>query len=486
MMRMENRMKMRTEMRQFFLPQMQQSLHMLQMNSFELDQFLEECMETNPFLERVDSRETALSEIELVPETEETPVEENVEQRFEQNILGRTEQQGVVEGWDRTERYREGVDFARNEDEERTWRYYQDSITQEESLSAHLLNQMRLAAATSQEYKIGERIIIGDIDHRGYFTGSIEEIAKELGASEDEVKAVLSIIKKFEPVGVGASDIVECLLMQAEVEYPDNTELKTLLTCYWKDLTHGRFAQIAEAMNSSVEKVMELKELISHLDPFPGREYGGRQPIYIVPEVIVEEVDGDFIAVLATDSIPQVTINESYIEEIRRQKTTKEDEKYVREQLDSARWIKRNLERRQETILKTAQAIVDLQRPFMKHGLAHMKPLTLEEVARKIGVHESTVSRAINGKYIQTPQGLFEMKYFFQPGLRSESGVAQSATAVCEQIKAIIDAEDKRRPLSDQKIADILNARGIHVARRTVAKYREQSGILPVKMRREY
>lgn len=483
MIRMDQQISMRPEMRQFLAPQMQQSLHMLQMNSFELDQFIEENLEINPFLERINGRETSLSEIAGPPANTAGELDEQAEQNYEQTVLGRSE-------WnmepDYTERYREGGAAGRNTDLDEVWRYYQDSITQDESLSAHLLDQVRIAATSPQDNDIGERIIINDIDDRGYFTGNTAEIAVEMGVDEEVIRRVLDIIKKCEPTGVGAADVVECLLMQCEVEYPGEEELKQLLDNHWKALTQGRILQIAEAMGITPERVMELKGMLSRLDPFPGREYGAGPPPYITPEVMVEKINDDYIVTLTSEFMTSVMINDSYIKDIRSRKMRDDERAYVRDHLESARFLMRNIERRRDTILKTAQAIVDLQRDFMEKGAAFMKPLTLEEVAEKVGVHESTISRTVNGKYIQTPQGLFELKYFFSSGVRSDEGGAQSSTAVCALIKEIIEKEDRRNPLSDQKIADLLKEQGIHAARRTVTKYREQSGILPAKMRRTY
>ncbi len=490
-MQLDQHMTIRPDMRQILAPQMQQSLHMLQMNYIELDQFIEQNLELNPFLERVGTRETALSDMSDRPDADRiAESDERVEQDYEQAVLGRSEaeisEEDKGDEWDATERYREGANLARNTDLDEVWRYYQDSITQDESLSAHLLNQMRIAAATPSEYEIGERIIIGDIDSRGYFTGKVEELASELNVSESEVRKVLDTICKFEPTGVGAGDVVECLLMQCEVEYPGDEQIKELLKDHWTALTSGRILQIAEAMNITPERVMELKGMVSRLDPFPGREYGAGQPMYVVPEVVVEKIDDVFVVTLASDASVAVMVNEAYVKEIQSRKTDAKEQAYVHEHLESARFLLRNIERRKETILKTAQAIVDLQRDFMSRGVAYMKPLTLEEVAGKVGLHESTISRTVNGKYIQTPQGLFELKYFFSSGLRSDSGGEQSSTAVCAKIKDIIEKEDKRHPLSDQKIADLLQGEGVHVARRTVTKYREQIGLLPAKMRRTY
>ena len=474
--------QLRQQQKQILAPQMQQSLQMLQMNSIELDQFVEETLEINPFLDRVSTRETALSEKPPEPSSNNEGNDEQLEQDFEQAVLGRSGEVETDLDW----RRREGTDFSRNADSEEAYRYYQDSITQGESLRAHLLDQMRITAATSEAYQIGERIIIGDMDGNGYFTGDTAEIAQELDVPEASVIAVLDTIKKFEPTGVGAADIAECLLLQIEVEYPEEEQLKILVREHWDELTKGRIPQIARAMGIKPDRVEELKTIISRLDPWPGREYSSAPPAYITPEVMVEQVEDDFIVVLTSDAMPSLAINDAYIKEVRSKKISKEERAYVREHLDSARWLVRNIERRQETIRKTAQAIMDAQQEFLVKGVEYMKPLTLEEVANKVGLHESTISRTVNGKYIQTPQGLFELKYFFSSGLRSDDGENQSSTAICAQIKKIIDEEDKHKPLSDQKITDLLKQQGTNVARRTIAKYREEMGILPAKMRRSY
>ncbi len=482
---------LRQQQRQILAPQMQQSLQMLQMNSIELDQFIEQTLEANPFLDRVRSRETVLSEMPPEASSGAEESEEKIEQDYEQTVLGRSDSDLKLgdEGRDmgnESDWRREGEDFSRNPDTDEAWRYYQDSVTQGESLRAHLLDQMRITAETAEEYAIGERIIIGDTDDNGYFTGDVAEIARELDMPESNVAAVLDIIRKFEPTGVGATDIADCLLLQIEVEFPDNEELKTLVRDHWEDLTRGRIPQIARAMDMAPERVEALKSLVARLDPWPGREYSSAPPAYITPEVVVEQVDDDYIVMLTADAMPAVAINSAYIKEVRSKKMSKEERDYIRENLETARWLVRNIERRQDTIRKTAQAIVDAQRAFLEKGVEYMKPLTLEEVANKVGLHESTISRTVNGKYIQTPQGLFELKYFFSTGLRSDMGEAQSSTAICAQIKKIIESEDKHKPLSDQKIADLLKEQGANVARRTIAKYREEMGIFPAKMRRSY
>lgn len=491
MMHLEQHLRQTQQQRQILAPQMQQSLQMLQMNSVELDQFIEQILEANPFLDRAGALETSLSEMPDNSDAAMQESEERIEENYEQAVLGRSERESsggesLKERWDSSDRHREGDDLSRNTDFDEVWQYYQNSITRTESLRAHLLNQLRITVDAPDAYEIGERIIIGDMDPNGFFTGDISEIAEEMGVSEADVTAVLDTIKKFEPTGVGAADVRECMLLQIEVEYPENEALKTLVVEHWQALVEGRIPQIARAMDISTERVAELKDMLARLDPYPGREYGSEPTAYIQPDVVVEIVDDDYIVMLTADNMPALAINSAYIKDVRSKKISRDERAYIRENLDSARWLIRNIERRQETIRKTAQAIVDAQRMFMEKGVEYMKPLTLEEIAEKVGVHESTISRTVNGKYIQTPQGLFELKYFFSSGLRSDNGAAHSSTAVCALIKTIIENEDRHKPLSDQKIADLLKEQGVNVARRTVTKYREQMHLFPAKMRRTY
>lgn len=493
MMQVGNQFKQQLQLqqRQILAPQMQQSLQLLQMSSIELEQFVEQALETNPFLERATANETTLTETTAHAVAENHEMDDRMAQEYEESVLGMTEntpdpEPAGLDFRDPSERHREGEDFSRNPDADEIWQYMQDSITRDESLKSHLLDQMRFTASSPGEYAIGERIIIGNIDDRGYFSGSIAEIAGELNLEESAVAAVLDTIKHFEPTGVGAADLVECLLLQIEMEYPEEEPLRQLVAQHWLDLQNGRYPQIAQAMNISMERVLELRAMIARLDPYPGRQYSSEPPSYIEPEVAVEEVEGDYIVVLISDHIPVLMLNGEYVKEVRSKKLTREEQGYLRENIDAAHWLIRNIERRQDTVLKTAQAIVDAQREFMKKGVSCMKPLTLSEIAEKVGVHESTISRTVNGKYMQTPQGLFELKYFFSSGLRSDDGENQSSTAICALIKEIIEQEDKRKPYSDQKIADLLKEQGTNIARRTITKYREQMNIFPAKMRRTY
>lgn len=470
MMHMEHRLT-QTQRQQLVLTQkMQQALQILQMSSMELEQHVQQELEQNPFLEVIQKADE--SEYPVVAPTAPSPEED----------------QPFNEAWDLdkfADRWKEGTDLSRNQDLDARRQYYENSITQEESLRAHLLSQLRVATEDEPDYQIGERIIIGDIDDRGYFTGDPSDIALELDVPAERVERVLGIIKTFEPTGVGARDVVECLVLQIEAEFPNEPQLRVLVERHLEELKRRQIPQIAKAMKVTPDRVEQLKDLLATLNPWPGHQYASEPPQYVQPEIIVEKVDGRFVVRLMNDRIPEIRINGDYAKKVR-EGCERGDAEYIRQKMESAKWLTRNIEQRQQTIVKVGQAICDFQSEFLEKGVEHIRPLTLQVIADEVGVHESTVARTTRGKYIQTPQGLFELKYFFSPGLRRETGEDQSSKSVMAAIKKILDEEDKRKPLSDQKIADMLNKQGLNIARRTVTKYREAMGILSTTLRRQY
>ncbi len=474
MMHMEHRLAQTQTQRLMLTQKMQQAIHILQLSGIELEQYVQQELETNPVLDQLQQE----AKPEPEPKSETTTNSDGA--TVDDSAFNLDDYASM---W--TDFRREGTDFSRNPDMQGRREYYQNSITKEESFTSKLLTQLRMAAPDEKTYAIGEQII-GDIDHKGYFTGDIDEIAQTLNVTPTEVERVLYRIQRFEPTGVGARDIVECLLLQINVEYPDEVQLKTLVSEHLEELEHRQIPKIAKAMAVAPERVEELKEMLSTLDPWPGLEYSSDPPQYVTPDVIVEKIDGEFVVYLSDETVPELRINGDYRRMMQNGKVTKDEKQYLRDKVESARWLIRNIQQRQQTILRIASAIVDVQQEFFDKGVEAIRPLTLQEIADKVGVHEATVSRTTRGKYMQTPQGLFEMKYFFSPGLRRDSGEAQSSKSVQSLIKKIIEDEDKSKPLSDQKIANLLKEQGINIARRTVTKYREGMGILSTTMRRTY
>lgn len=473
MMHMEHRL-VQTQRQQLILTQkMQQALHILQLNGVELEQFVQQELETNPFLEQKQNK----AEKEVLPEKSSTTGnDEPFDEPFDLDAHN--------DKWDI--RHKEGRDLSHNADLHARRQFYEDSITQGTSLRAHLLSQLSLMTTTEIEYLIGERIIIGDIDPRGYFIGNEAEIAAELSVSELDVDRILHKIQRFEPTGVGAHDVVECLLLQIQAEFPDNDQLVELVSEHLDDLKNRQIPKIAKAMGITPEDVENLKKLLSTLNPWPGHEFSSEPPQYIAAEVYVEKVEGEYVVRLADERLPELNINSEYHSMVKKSGLNKDDKDYVRGKIEAAKWLQRNIEQRQQTILKVAQAIVNVQRDFLEKGVEQMKPLTLQVIADEIGVHESTVARTTRGKYIQTPQGLFELKYFFSSGVTTDSGDNQSSKSVQAWIQKIIDSENPQKPLSDQKIADLLKKEGTNVARRTVTKYREALNIPATTKRKQY
>ena len=478
-MHMEHRLTQTQSQRLMLTQKMQQAVQILQLSSQELEQFVELELQTNPVLEEVaDSHAVGLLDFDGETPSASADADSYEDVAFDVDAYAKEWREGPSEG----------QDLSRNRDNDQSREYYQNSITSaEKSLTAHLLEQLNFTAPDTRTYELGERII-GDIDNRGYFTGSLEEIAEEFDAAVGEIEGILRIIQTFEPTGVGARSVTECLLLQIDAEYGGDEQLRKLVCDHLEELEKHQIPRIARAMRITPEQVEELKTKLSRLNPWPGHEYGAEPVPYIQPDIIVEkdEENNDYVVYLADDSLPRVRINEAYKRMAQNGGVNSEEKQYIREKMESARWLLRNIEQRKHTILRIATAIIEVQRDFLEKGVEGIKPLTLQEIADKVGMHEATISRTTRGKYIQTPQGLFEMKYFFSPGLRNDSGEAQSSKSVQSMIKRMVEEEDKKKPLSDQKIAEKLKENGTNIARRTVTKYREAMGILPTSMRRSY
>lgn len=474
MMRMEPRL-VQTQRQQLVLTQkMQQAIHILQLSGMELEQYVQQELEANPVLELLAKAEAP------EPKAEAATFDETQGERFEESFdLDR-----YADQWDL--RRKEGQDLSRNVDLEERRQHYQDSITKEESLTSHLMTQLRMATDDARTARIGESII-GDIDGKGYFTGDLNAIAEDLREPIEEIERVLRLVQRFEPTGVGARTVVECLLIQIEAEYPEEAQLKVLVAEHLEELERRQIPKIAKAMKVAPERVEELRTVLAKLNPWPGYEYSSPAPQYVTPDVVVEKNENDeYEAYLVDVRLPQLRISNEYKHLVRDAGSGKETRQYLRDKVESAKWLMRNIEQRQHTILRVARAIVEVQGEFLEKGIEFIKPLTLQEIADKVGVHEATVSRTTRGKYMQTPQGLFEMKYFFSPGLRKDDGEEQSSKSIQSLVKKLIEEEDKSSPLSDQKIADMLKAQGLNIARRTVTKYREALRIPSTTMRKAY
>lgn len=470
--RFAQKQELRLQQRLALTQEMQQAIHILQLSGMELEQYVQAELEANPVLDRVSESTPA----ETLPEGDGRSDDSDA---LDESL----DLDAFASQWDR--RHHEGRDLSYNPDRNERRQYYQDSLTRAESLSSHLQAQLRVASQNDRELRIGERLL-GDIDGRGYFSGSLEEVAAELDVPLDEVERSLALIQRMEPTGVGARDVTECLLLQIALEYPSEPQLRVLVAEHLLELERRQIPKIAKAMGIAPERVEELKDMLAKLDPWPGHEYTVDPPQYVTPDLVVEKVGDTFVVSLTNDRVPELRVSEHYAQMVKKRGIGKEEKQFIRGRLESADWLIRSIQQRQNTILRIGTAIIEVQEDFLEKGIQYIKPLTLQEIAQRVKVHESTVSRGTRGKYIQTPQGLFELKFFFSPGLQSDSGEAQSSKSVQSLIKKIVEEENRAKPLSDQKIANLLKKQGITIARRTVTKYRENMGILAASMRKAY
>lgn len=444
-------------------PQMRQGLKMLSMNLPELRAELYREMDENPCIDDVEQTLTG------------TTVEE---------AIGRKEQDEAKGEEFPDEDYRPefgtAAPMTRDVDaDERRQRFF-DSQTKEESLEEHLINQLPSSGIDDADIPLAE-ILIGELDDDGRFTGSIPDIVMATGASETKIREILRAISDLDPAGCGTTSLKDCLLAQMDKldGSPYQNEVRELIESHLEDVAANRFVAIERGMGISLERYSDLLEELRTLEPRPGRAYSrsGREIAYINPEVHAMLVDGRWIARVDDRSLPDIRISPKYVKMLSDPGTDKETKEYLRGKIAAAEAISDAVERRQETLTNIAQAIFDAQPGYFVEGEKGIKPLTMEEIAKKTGVHHATVSRAVRGKYASTPRGTIELRRFFVHGVATEDGGIASKCALDDSLRAIVNSEDKSHPFSDEKLAEILKSRGFSVARRTVAKYRGQLGI---------
>ena len=459
-------------LQQVLAPQLQQSLLILQTPLLELRNLVQQEMETNPVLEELST--------ELSPEERngaEASAEDNFKEEFEKLAT-------LDEEW-RDYMAQSSSYSGRSQEAKDKRQFFFDSIATQETLQQNLIGQLNQAALNASDRKAAE-LIIGNIDDNGFLQGTLEEMTLNTGIPKEDFERMLGLIQTFYPPGLGARDLRECLLIQLEREGKQNSLEYKIISEHMEDLGKRRFPEIARRMGMSVEKVQECANNIARLNPRPGQIFATAPPNYVLPDVTVEKTDGDYQVILNGEQIPHLRISNTYKDIMAQDGNGSEVKDYIRDKIRSGKFLIRSIHQRQQTISNIAHQIVSRQRDFFGHGTSHLKPMTMKEIADAVGVHETTVSRAVSGKYMATPQGVFEMKYFFTSGYQTASGESMSNTSVKEVILDLVKNEDGNAPLSDQEIVLILSERGIPIARRTVAKYRTELNILPSNMRRKY
>ena len=464
-------------LQQVLSPQLQQSLLILQTPLLELRNLVQQEMETNPVLEELPEDPGADDRGEL-----ETSADENFKNEFEKLA-------SLDEEWRDYMAQSASYSFdgrrgSKEADEKRQFLF--DSIPVQETLQQNLIAQLNQTVLSADDRKVAE-LIIGNIDDDGFLRSTPEEMALNSGVPQDDFERMLALIQTFYPAGVGARDLRECLLIQLRRQGKEQSLEYRIVSEHMDDLGRHRFPEIARRMEINVEEVQKIADNIARLNPRPGQVFAAAPQNYVLPDVIVEKVDDEYQISLNNEQIPHLRISNLYKDIIASgESQTSEVKDYIRDKIRSGKFLIRSIHQRQQTILNIAQQIVSRQRDFLEHGPSHLKPMTMAEVAEVVGVHETTVSRAVSGKYMATPQGVFEMKYFFTGGYQTASGESLSNTSVKQAVLDLVKHESGSAPLSDHEIVEILSERGIPIARRTVAKYRTGLNILPSHMRRKY
>lgn len=461
-------------------PRLQQAIKLLQYSHMEMVEHVQEAMLENPTLEAVpDSEGNAVSDRET--EIREAAGQDQKDLNEQRNGEG----ESTVD-W---EKFLEqiGNQGASHLPSTGGGTIHDDlppietNLTYGESLSDHLLWQLHLAKCNEDEV-VAATAIIGNLDHRGYLTVELAELVDETGLDAQMVADALEMVQEFDPVGCGARDLSECLILQARMHFPEDDTFVAILSDHLGNLERRNYQAIARALELDLEDVVEYHKMIVELEPHPGRAYSGSDARYITPDIYVAKHDGEWAVLLNEDGMPDLRISRYYQGVMAKAK--KEDKEYILDKLRGAEFLIKSINKRRKTIRRVMESILKFQTDFFERGAEGLRPMVLQDVADDIDVHMSTVSRVTSNKYVHTPHGIYELKYFFTAGVRQQTGGDMSGEAIKSRIKALVAAENRKKPLSDQAIANALKEEGIRVARRTVAKYREALGILPSSKRK--
>ena len=483
-MALEIRQVQRLAQQLVMTPQLQQAIKLLQLSRIELEEMISQELQENPTLEESPAGE---------PETQAHKPEEELPERLEapepSRELSTADRIGTMDWQDYIDTHSNSLHGsltaeAGGDDDEGppSW---ENTLTKKTSLEDHLVWQLRMSRLTEKEEQIGQ-YVIGNLAENGYLALSLEEVCQATGATIEEAETVLKKIQFFDPPGVAARDLRECLLVQLENLGLSDSLAARIVSDHLPQLEGKRFEKLARELGVTIDDIIVASQVIASLEPRPSRNYDEEEIRTILPDVSVQNIEGEWKIFLNDEGLPRLRVS-SYYRKLAGQQGLEEERarQYLQEKVRAATWLIKSIQQRQHTLYRVTESIFKFQREFLESGVSQLRPMVLKDVAEDIGMHESTVSRATANKYVNTPHGLFELKYFFQSGLRSGNGEDVAAESVKNKIRGIISGEDPRKPLSDQHIAQMLTADSIAIARRTVAKYREAMGILPSSRRRQ-
>ncbi|RLC01478.1 MAG: RNA polymerase sigma-54 factor [Deltaproteobacteria bacterium] len=478
-MAIELRQQLKLTQQLIMTPQLQMAIKLLQLSRLELVEKIQQELEENPALDEV--QETLSPE----PTAEKTEVDSEVSEQtkevtFEDKINEDIDWRNYIEEYNSPGR-------MPMETEGRESPRFDSFISKKESLSDHLLWQFLMTSPDSDSENIGS-LIIGNLTKDGYLDVSLDEITETSGRPREMVEQVLALLQTFDPIGVCARDISECLLIQIKhLGLGDNSILNDIVENHLHHLENNNYRAICKALKVRMDDVIAAVNVIKGLEPKPGREFSESDVQYITPDIYVYKSENDFVIVLNDDGLPKLQVNSYYKKAmVRGDKISAETKEYLQDKLRSAAWLIRSIHQRQKTIYKAMESILKFQRSFFEKGITHLKPMVLRDVAEDIEMHESTISRVTTNKYAYTPQGIFELKYFFNSSIKRIHGEAIASASVQAKIKKIIEGENPKKPFSDSKMAEMLKDQNVDIARRTVAKYREVLGVLSSNKRKQF
>ncbi|MBU1054402.1 MAG: RNA polymerase factor sigma-54 [Proteobacteria bacterium] len=477
-MALEFRQQLKLSQQLVMTPQLQMAIKLLQLSRLELVETIRQELETNPLLEESLDSHPEDSPVERTdnPIQPELPADKEI--KIEEKINYDVDWSNYIDEYNTPGK----VNF---ETEKKESFSYETFISGKDSLNDHLLWQLLMACTTKEEEEIGS-LIIGNLNTDGYLETSIEDIFNNSNYSTDKIEEVLALLQTFDPSGVCARDLKESLLIQAKQLNLDNSLITNIIQHHLNHLQNRNYKAISKELKAELKDIISAIEIIKSFEPKPGRKFSDETPQYITPDIYVYKTENDFVVVLNDDGMPKLKINSYYKNTISNGgKINKDAKEYINDKIRSAAWLIKSIQQRQKTIFKVMESILKFQREFFEKGITFMKPMVLRDIAQDIEMHESTISRVTTNKYAFTPQGIFELKYFFNSSINRSNGETIASTGVQEMIKKIIESENPKKPYSDDKITEIIAKHNINIARRTVAKYREILKILSSNKRKQ-
>lgn len=460
-------------------PQLQQAIKLLQLSRIELASMIQQEMEENPALEEsfaeIQHEKKSPQDNETSADTDQTIKEVTIEEKVRDDI----DWKSYIDEYNSTGRV-----YAETDSHEAP--NYEAFTSSKESLKSHLQWQLLMSGPSEEEEQIGS-MIIGNLDLDGYLCSSVEEIAETGHFKTDSIEKLLKKMQEFDPPGVCARDLKESLLIQIKQLGVETPIIKKIISEYLKNLENKTYKKIASGLNISLDTVVSAIKIIQGLEPKPGRKFASDEAHYIIPDIYVYRQGDDFKIVMNDDGLPKLRISSLYRNAVANgTELSKETKSYLNEKMQSASWLIKSIHQRQKTIFSVMESIIKFQKDFFLKGIAYLKPMILKDVAEDIKMHESTISRVTTNKYAYTPQGLFELKYFFNSSINRINGDSLASESVKDKIRLLIEHEDPKNPYSDKKLSELLKKANISIARRTVTKYREMLRILPSTKRKQF